>query len=105
MQIDASHFQHFIATVADSSGRVQIKPETVEQDMARLILGLMEFLRQIMEGQAIRRMDAGVLTDEEEERLGLTLMRAQSAIHDAARKFGISPGDLALDLGPLGKTI
>ncbi len=84
---------------------LNINPETVEQDLARLVLGLMEFLRQLMELQAIRRMDAGSLTPDEEERLGLTLMRAKAAIRDQAAAFGLQPEDLALDLGPLGRTI
>ena len=89
----------------DGKGRIAINPETVEQDLARLVLGLMAFLRELMELQAIRRCDAGSLTAEEEERLGLTLMRAEEAIHTMAEKFGLSPGDLSLDLGPLGRTI
>jgi hypothetical protein len=86
-------------------GRLRIDPDRVEQDLARLVLGLMEFLRQLMELQAIRRMENGTLTPEQEEMLGTTLMRAEGAIHDLARRFGLSPDDLALDLGPLGRTI
>lgn len=84
-------------------GRVQINPETVEQDLARLVLGLMELLRQLMELQAIRKMEDGQLTAEQEERLGTTLMRAEKAIHDLAARFGLKPQDLSLDLGPLGR--
>ena len=84
---------------------VAIDPETVEQDLARLVLGLMAFLRQLMELQAIRRMEAGSLTEDEEERVGTTLMRAETALYDLADKFGLAPEDLSLDLGPLGKTI
>ena len=87
------------------SARVSIDPETVEQDLARLVLGLMAFLRELMELQAIRRLEAGTLTAEEEERVGTTLMRAEAALHDLAEKFGLGPADLSLDLGPLGKTI
>ncbi|MEM1428657.1 MAG: gas vesicle protein K [Pseudomonadota bacterium] len=83
----------------------RLDPETVEQDLGRIVLGLMEFLRQLMELQAIRRMENGSLTAEEEERLGLTLMRAEAAIHKQAAAFGLTPEDLALDLGPLGRTI
>ena len=84
---------------------LKLEPETVEQDLGRIVLGLMEFLRQLMELQAIRRMENGSLSEEEEERLGLTLMRAQEAIHRQAAAFGLAPEDLALDLGPLGRTI
>ncbi len=90
---------------AGTGGRVQINPETVEQDLARLVLGLMELLRQLMELQAIRKMEDGLLTPTQEERLGTTLMRAQGAIHDLAARFGLKPEDLSLDLGPLGRTI
>ncbi|ETX29362.1 gas vesicle protein K [Roseivivax isoporae] len=94
-----------LARSGDADGRVRIDPETVEQDLARLLLGLMEFLRQLMELQAIRRLEAGQLSEEEQERLGKTLMRAETAIHTLADRFGLSPGDLSLDLGPLGRTI
>lgn len=86
-------------------GQVRLDPDTVEKDLARLVLGLMAFLRQVMELQAIRRMEAGSLTAEEEERLGTTLMRAEEALHAQAAAFGLSPADLSLDLGPLGRTI
>ncbi|MCA0940841.1 gas vesicle protein K [Salipiger pacificus] len=85
--------------------RIRIDPERVEQDLARLALGLMAFLRQLMELQALRRMEAGSLTPEQEERLGTTLMRAEEALHRLAAQFGLSPEDLSLDLGPLGRTI
>ncbi len=81
------------------------EPETVAEDLARLLLGLMEFVRQLMELQAIRRMEAGTLSPEEEERVGLTLMRAEQAIQEQARAFGLRPDDLSLDLGPLGRTV
>ena len=90
---------------AGPDGRLSIDPETVEQDLARLVLGIVEFIRQLMELQAIRRSEAGTLTPDEEERLGLTLMRAEQAVHDIAAEFGLSPEDLSLDLGPLGRTV
>jgi len=93
------------STSSGAGFHARIDPETVEQDMARLVLGLMEFLRQLMELQAIRRVEAGSLSADEEDRLGLTLMRAEEAIHAQARAFGLTPDDLALDLGPLGRTI
>lgn len=85
--------------------RLAIDPDRVEQDLARLVLGLMEFLRKLMELQALRRMEAGSLTEAQEDQLGTTLMRAEAAIHELADKFGLSPEDLSLDLGPLGRTI
>ena len=90
---------------SSAAGRLALDPETVEQDLARLLLGLMEFLRQLMELQAIRRMDDGTLSAHQEERLGETLMRAEAAIQDLAAKFGLTPDDLSLSLGPLGRTV
>ena len=97
--------QDMLNRLSEATDRIAIDPETVEQDLARVVLGLMAFLRQLMELQAIRRMEAGALSAAQEEKLGTTLMKAEAAIHDVAEKFGISPNDLALDLGPLGKTI
>lgn len=95
----------FLSKRADSQGRLALNPETVEQDLAKLVLGIMELLRQLMELQAIRRMDSGTLTPDQEEALGTTLMRAEKAIHDMANRFGLAPADLSIDLGPLGSTI
>ncbi len=103
--IDCADVQDTMARIAGVTDRITIDPDTVEQDLARLVLGLMAFLRQLMELQAIRRMDAGALSAVQEEKLGTTLMKAEAAIHDLAAKFGLTPDDLALDLGPLGKTI
>ena len=86
-------------------GRLRIDPEKVEHDLARLVLGLVEFLRQLMELQAIRRMENGTLSAAQEEVLGDTLMRAEIAIHELAARFGLAPEDLSLDLGPLGRTV
>lgn len=105
LEIGTADMQRLLGQIAGTDGRVRINPETVEQDLARLVLGVMEFLRQLMELQAIRQMDQGHLTPEQEERLGTTLMRSQAALWDMAAKFGLKPEDLSLDLGPLGKTI
>lgn len=80
-----------------------VDPSRVERDLTRLVLGLVEFLRQLMEAQAIRRMDAGTLTPDEEEAVGLALMRARERIIELAAQFGLKPADLKLDLGPLGR--
>lgn len=91
--------------ITEGTGKLKLEPETVEADLAKLVLGLMEFLRQLMELQAIRRLENGSLTDEEEHRVGETLERAEAAIEDMAQKFGLSKSDLSLNLGPLGRTI
>jgi hypothetical protein len=86
-----------------SNAAISLDPERVEHDIAKLVLTLVEALRRLLEMQAVRRMEAGKLTEDEEERLGLTLMRAQERVHELAKQFGLEPRDLALDLGPLGR--
>jgi len=78
-------------------------PEEVRRSVMKLVLTLVDFLRQLMERQALRRVDEGTLTDEETERLGLALMRLEETVHDLARQAGLDPADLNLDLGPLGR--
>ena len=82
--------------------RVNVDPEGVEQGLARLVLTLVEFLRQLLERQAVRRMEGGSLTDEEVERVGLALLKLEEKIHELAAAFGLQPGDLNITLGPLG---
>jgi hypothetical protein len=78
-------------------------PDEVRRAVAKLALTLIEFLRALMERQAIRRMEAGTLTAEETERLGLALMRLEETIRELAARFGLDPEELTLDLGPLGR--
>lgn len=78
-------------------------PEDVQKSVAQLVLALVEFLRKLLERQAIRRMEAETLTPEEIENVGLALMRLEETVHDLARKFGLDPEELNLDLGPLGR--
>ncbi|GAA0380659.1 hypothetical protein GCM10009530_34250 [Microbispora corallina] len=82
--------------------RLNTDPETVQRDLSRLVLTLVELLRQLVERQSIRRMEQGDLSDEQIETLGLTLMRLEEAMTDLCDRFGLSPSDLNLDLGPLG---
>ena len=80
-------------------------PEDVRRAVLKLVLTLVELIRQLLERQAIRRMEAGTLTDDETESVGLALMRLQETVLDLAKQFGISPEELNLDLGPVGKLI
>ncbi|GII59471.1 hypothetical protein Pth03_78600 [Planotetraspora thailandica] len=82
--------------------RLNTDPEAVERDLSRLVLTLVELLRQLVERQCIRRMGQGDLTDDQIETLGLTLMRLEEAMTELCDRFGLSPADLNLDLGPLG---
>jgi len=85
--------------------RINSGPEDVEQGLAKLVLALIEFLRRVLERQAVRRMDAGDLTDDEIERMGLTLMKLEDKLVELASEFGLSPEELNIDLGPLGKLL
>jgi hypothetical protein len=87
------------------SGRIEADPENVERGLAQLVLTIVELLRQIMERQAIRRVEAGGLDDETVERLGRTLMALESRMEELKRTFGLSDDDLNLDLGPLGRLL
>ena len=90
---------------AAEAPRWNADPEEVQRSVARLLLALVEFLRKLMERQAIRRMEAGTLQEDEIEKLGLALMRLEETLHDIAARFGLAPEDLNLDLGPLGRLI
>jgi hypothetical protein len=82
--------------------RIDVDPEGVEQGLAQLVLTLIEFLRQVLERQAVRRMEGGSLSDEEVERVGLALMKLEEKVHELAAQFGLRPSDLNINLGPLG---
>ncbi|MCX4850052.1 gas vesicle protein K [Streptomyces sp. NBC_00893] len=85
--------------------RVTTDPDTVERDLIKLVLTLVELLRQLMERQALHRVDAGDLTEEQEERLGTTLMILHSRMIELCARYDLSMEDLNLDLGPLGSLL
>ncbi|MFD7445452.1 gas vesicle protein K [Streptomyces sp. NPDC059909] len=82
--------------------RISSDPDTVERDLVRLVLTLVELLRQLMERQALHRVDQGDLTEEQEERLGATLMILHDRMTELCARYGLTMEDLNLDLGPLG---
>jgi hypothetical protein len=82
--------------------RVNADPQRVEQGLAQLVLTLVELLRQLMERQALHRMDQGNLTDDQIERLGETFMKLEQRMEELKREFGLEDRDLNLNLGPLG---
>jgi hypothetical protein len=86
-----------------SPPRWNADPDDVQRSVAQLVLTLVEFIRQLLERQAIRRMDAGTLSDQQTEDVGRALMKLEETVRDIAAKFGLSPDDLNLDLGPVGK--
>ncbi|WP_028936460.1 gas vesicle protein K [Pseudonocardia spinosispora] len=88
--------------MSDLRTRIEADPDTVAHELGRLVLTIVELLRQLMERQALRRVDAGDLSDETVERLGVGLMRLEEAMDELREHFGLRPEDLNLDLGPLG---
>ena len=76
-------------------------PEDVQKSVAQLVLTVVEFLRKLMERQAVRRMEAKTLTPEEVEAVGTALMRLEETVRDLGKRFGLESEDLNLDLGPI----
>ncbi|MDQ1049813.1 hypothetical protein QFZ76_008049 [Streptomyces sp. V4I2] len=87
---------------AERHNRMDLDPDTVERDLVKLVLTVVELLRQLMERQALRRFDEGDLSEEQEERIGLTLMLLDDRMTELRERYGLRPEDLNLDLGPLG---
>lgn len=94
-----------VSAEALEAPRWNADPENVQRSVARLVLTLVEFVRRLLERQAIRRMEAETLTPEEVEAIGLALMKLEETVQDIAGQFGLNPDELNLDLGPLGKLI
>ena len=90
-------------TSASSPLRWNADPDDVQRSVAQLVLTLVEFIRKLLERQAIRRMEAGTLTDQQTEDIGRALMKLEETVVDIAARFGVLPEDLNLDLGPIGK--
>lgn len=84
------------------STRISADPEQVERGLVQLVLTIVELLRQLMERQAIHRMEVGGLSDDEVERLGQTFMALAERMDELKEHFGLSADDLNLNLGPLG---
>jgi hypothetical protein len=80
-------------------------PEEVRKGVMKLVLALAEFIKQLLERQAIRRMEAGTLTEDETDRLGTALAQVEETLREMAERTGLDPDDLNLDLGPLGKLV
>ena len=85
--------------------RINADPESVERGLAQLVLTIVELLRQLMERQALRRIDGGGLSEEQVERLGTTFMLLDERMAELRDQFGLTPEDLNLDLGPLGRLL
>lgn len=87
------------------SRRVNADPESVERGLAQLVLTIVELLRQLMERQALHRVEAGGLSEDEIERLGSTLMLLEQRMEELREHFGFDEKDLNLNLGPLGNLL
>jgi hypothetical protein len=109
-------FERELALFEDSAGalerleanlprRLNADPETLEKGLAHLVLTLVELLRQLMERQALRRIEGGTLDDEEIERLGRTFMALSDRMEELKRAFGLEDEELNLNLGPLGNLL
>ena len=92
-----------IATALPS--RINADPEQVEKGLAQLVLTVVELLRQLMERQALHRMENGTLTDEQIEQLGDTFMKLERRMGELKEHFGLEDRDLNLNLGPLGNLL
>lgn len=88
-----------------ASPRIALAPNDVKNGLGKLVLTVVELLRELLERQAIRRMEAGSLTDEEVERLGTTFLQLSEQIERLKKEFGVADEDLNLDLGPLGRLL
>lgn len=82
--------------------RLETDPESVERDLVKLVLTIVELVRQLMEKQALRRVDQGDLSEDQVENLGLGLMHLEAAMEDLKQRFDLTTDDLNIDLGPLG---
>jgi len=103
--VTAAELRALRREIKRKTDRFRWNPETddVQRSVAQLVLTIVEFLRQLMERQAIRRMEQETLTPREVEAVGVALMRLEETIKEIGERFGLSPEDLNLDLGPVGK--
>ena len=90
---------------AGSPPRWNANPDDVRRSVAKLVLTLVEAIRQLLERQAIRRMENETISEAETEAIGLALMRLEETVREIAAQFGLAPEDLNLDLGPIGKLV
>lgn len=78
-------------------------PDDVQRSVIKLVLSLVEFIRKLMERQAVRRLEEKTLTPEEIENVGIALMKLEQTVNQLAKRFKLDPKELNLDLGPIGK--
>ena len=98
-------FAQVMSRTTLSTPKMAINPDNVKNGLGKLVLTIVELLRQLLERQAIRRIDDGSLTDAEVERLGVTFMRLAEQMERLKEMFDLKDEDLNIDLGPLGKLL
>ena len=108
-KIETSHAEEFVEQLRCATdalpSRINIDAQSVEQGLAKLVLTLIEFIRRLLEKQAVRRMEGGDLSPEQIEELGLALMKLEAKLQELKGQFGLTDEDLNLDLGPIGRLI
>jgi len=108
-EIETSHAEEFVEQlrkVTDTlPSRINVDAQSVEQGLAKLVLTLIEFIRRLLEKQAVRRMEGGDLSPQQIEELGLALMKLEAKLQELKTQFGLADEDLNLDLGPIGRLI
>ncbi|MDE5413658.1 gas vesicle protein K [Alkalihalobacterium chitinilyticum] len=87
------------------SEKLNFNSENVEQGLAKLVLTVIELLRQLVERQALRRVEGGALSDQQIEELGVTLMQLEEKMEELKRAFNLEGEELNIDLGPLGNML
>jgi hypothetical protein len=105
LELDAVRQQLERLSQSTGTPRWNANPEDVKRSVVKLVLTLIELIRQLLERQAIRRMEEKTLTAEETEAVGTALMRLEETIRDLGAQFDLSPEDLNLDLGPIGRLL
>jgi hypothetical protein len=88
-----------------TADRLDLDPERVERGLAKLVLTIIELLRQLLERQAIKRIEADTVTADEVERMGETFMKLEQAMVELKERFGLEGEELNLNLGPLGNLL
>lgn len=101
-EVDPSNGQTELIRDMRENQHLSLDPDNVEKGLAQLVLTLIELLRQLLERQAVRRMEAGQLTDAQIERMGITFSKLEEKMNEFLDYFGLKKEDLNIDLGPLG---
>ncbi len=108
-EIETAHADEFVEQLRHATealpSRINVDTESVEQGLAKLVLTLIEFIRRLLEKQAVRRMEGGDLSPAQVEELGLALMKLEAKMQELKAQFGLADEDLNLELGPIGRLL